>query len=179
MKRGQRGSGCSFINAIVIIEASKGNSEPAWLATSSARPWAGTWRIALRLDPPPDRVQELEQREDGLGELLVESPLVLVVLAAETPDHHIDGVAQLTRQPGRRALRRGDRIETGLDPDPDVAQEVGQRLGARPAPSRPSVATLIARSRPASPASAPGCRPRPSRLPPALAAKSRTAASAS
>ena len=31
--------------AIVIIAASKGNSEPAWLATSSARPCAGTFRI--------------------------------------------------------------------------------------------------------------------------------------
>ena len=27
-----------------IIEASKGNSEPAWLETSSALPCEGTWR---------------------------------------------------------------------------------------------------------------------------------------
>ena len=45
MNRGQRGSGCSFMIAIVIIAASNGNSEPAWLATSSARPWAGTLRV--------------------------------------------------------------------------------------------------------------------------------------
>jgi len=44
MKRGQRGSGCSFIRAMVIIDASNGKIEPAWLATSSARPWAGTLR---------------------------------------------------------------------------------------------------------------------------------------
>ena len=44
MKRGQRGSGCSFMIAIVSIVASNGNSEPAWLATISPRPWAGTLR---------------------------------------------------------------------------------------------------------------------------------------
>ena len=44
MNRGQRGNGCSFITAIVIIAASNGNSDPAWLATSRARPWAGTLR---------------------------------------------------------------------------------------------------------------------------------------
>ena len=47
MKRGHRGSGCSFMIAIVIIVASKGNSEPAWLETSSARPWAGTFRTPV------------------------------------------------------------------------------------------------------------------------------------
>ena len=43
MKRGHRGSGWRFMIAIVIIVASKGKREPAWLATSSARPWAGTF----------------------------------------------------------------------------------------------------------------------------------------
>ena len=42
MNRGQRGSGCSRITAMVIIDASNGNSEPAWFATSSPRPCAGT-----------------------------------------------------------------------------------------------------------------------------------------
>ena len=42
MNRGQRGSGCSFMIAPVIIEASNGNSDPAWLETSIARPCAGT-----------------------------------------------------------------------------------------------------------------------------------------
>ena len=42
MNRGQRGSGCSFMIAPVIIDASNGNSGPAWLETSIARPWAGT-----------------------------------------------------------------------------------------------------------------------------------------
>ena len=43
MNRAQRGSGCSFMIAPRIIEASKGKSEPAWFETSSARPWAGTF----------------------------------------------------------------------------------------------------------------------------------------
>ena len=42
MNRGQRGSGWRFMIAPVIIDASKGNSEPAWLETSMARPWEGT-----------------------------------------------------------------------------------------------------------------------------------------
>ena len=44
MNRGHRGSGWSFMIATVIIVASNGNSEPAWFATNSARPWAGTLR---------------------------------------------------------------------------------------------------------------------------------------
>ena len=43
MKRGHRGSGWRFMIAVVIIVASNGNSDPAWLATSRARPWAGTF----------------------------------------------------------------------------------------------------------------------------------------
>ena len=43
MNRGQRGSGCSFMIAIVSIVASNGNSDPAWFATIRARPCAGTF----------------------------------------------------------------------------------------------------------------------------------------
>ena len=82
-KRAQRGSGCSFMIAPRIIEASKGNSEPAWLETSSALPCDGHVAHAVGLHPPPDVVEELEQRIDRLGELLVEAPLVLVVVAAQ------------------------------------------------------------------------------------------------
>ena len=86
MKRGHRGSGCRFMIAIVIIVASNGNSEPAWLETSSAAPVGGDVHDPLGLDPPPDLVEELEQREDRLGELLVEAPLVLVVVALQPAD---------------------------------------------------------------------------------------------
>ena len=82
MKRGQRGSGCCFMIAPVIIEASKGKSAPAWLETSIAAAVGGDVLDPGRLDPPPAVVEELEERVGGLGELLVEAPLVLVVLAA-------------------------------------------------------------------------------------------------
>ena len=43
LNRGHRGSGCSFISAIVSIVASKGNSDPAWFETTRARPCDGTF----------------------------------------------------------------------------------------------------------------------------------------
>ena len=94
----QRGSGCSFMIAPRIIEASKGNSEPAWLETSSALPCDGHVADAVGLDPPPDVVEELEERIDRLGELLVEAPLVLVVVAAQPLRQTLDRVAKRPRQ---------------------------------------------------------------------------------
>jgi hypothetical protein len=48
------------------------------------------------LHPPPDVVEKLEDRVDGLRELLVEPPLVLGVLTPEAPgdclDHLPDGI---------------------------------------------------------------------------------------
>ena len=42
MKRGHRGSGCSFMIAVETIVPSQGNRAPEWLETNIARPWAGT-----------------------------------------------------------------------------------------------------------------------------------------
>ena len=60
--RAQRGSGCSFMNAPRIIEASKGNSEPAWLETSRALPCEGTWRT-----PTPSTLHHLSERNSNMG----------------------------------------------------------------------------------------------------------------
>ena len=104
---------------------------------------------ALRLDPPPDSVEEVEDREHRLGELLVEAPLVLVVLAPQAAGDRLERVAQLGRQRSGGALSRRQRVEAGLDPAAQGAEELGDRLGRdrvrarrlahRPAPvSRPA-----------------------------------------
>ena len=163
--------------APVIIVASKGNSEPAWLATSSARPCDGHVVDALGLDPPPDVVEELEEREDRLGELLVEAPLVLVVLALQA--RTIASIASRSRARQRlgRLLGGGQRVEARLDPAAELAQEVGDRLGRRASAAMPRAHRPIpvearrrARRR---------CSAGPTRRPSVLAAKSRTAPTAS
>ena len=49
------------------------------------------------LDAPPGLVEEREERLDQLGEALVESPLVLGVLAVEPVDDAGYGLARVTR----------------------------------------------------------------------------------
>ena len=79
---------------------------------------------AGRLDPPPVVVEELEERVGGLGELLVEAPLVLVVVAAHPPRHPLDRVAQGLRQLAGGGLDRGQRV------DPAVDRRRGRRAGS-------------------------------------------------
>ena len=157
MNRGHRGSGCSRITAIVIIEASKGKSEPAWFATMRPRPWAGTFLTPVDVHPPPHLVEEPEQREHRLGEVLVESPLVLRVLAAQAPQDGLDGLAD---DLGKRAdgIARGrHRIDSRLDARADLAEEAGERLGVlagEPTLGRPSSSLIVQ-----TPLGAPGQRP--------------------
>ena len=133
MNRGQRGSGCSFMIAPRIIEASKGKSEPEWLETRSARPWEGTLLHPVGVDPPPEVVEELEPGIDGLRELLVESPLVLVVArprdAGEAASTASRGAPSAARPPParRRSSGRG-RPRSRAHP----AQEVGDPAAAWP-----------------------------------------------
>ena len=75
----------------------------------------GTVADPAGLDPPPEVVEELEQREDRLRELLVEAPLVLVVLAPQPHHDRLHGVAKASRQRLGRGLGRGQGVEPGLD----------------------------------------------------------------
>ena len=81
----------------------------------------------LGLDPPPDVVEELEGRVDHLGELLVEAPLVLAVLAPKPLCDPFDHLAQRARQLRRTrpARRSSGRVRPRLRPA--SAQEVGDR----------------------------------------------------
>ncbi len=89
---------------------------------------SGNVSHTVDFDPPPDVVKKLKQREDGFGELLVEPPLVLVVLAAKAIEHGIERRAEAARQGSGCMLGRGHRVEAGLDAAPQHAQEVGDRL---------------------------------------------------
>ena len=135
MNRGQRGSGCSFMIAIVIIVASNGNSDagvvgdeqrPAVRRDVARRPSASTRHQTL--------VEELEEREDRLGELLVEAPLVLVVLAP---------------QPAARSARARRAAGSGSDAGGPLGG--GERVEARPRPRRAALrrksATRLGRER--------------------------------
>ena len=133
----------------------------------------------LRLHPPPGVVEELEQGVDRLGELLVEAPLVLVVLAAQPLRQALDRVAQGLGKVESGTLSRAPGIEAVLDPESHAAKEVRKGLGVRrPRSVRlwlgahlPTLASL--------PTSSPGWSEGPTRRPRLLAAKSRTAATAS
>ena len=128
--------------AIVIIVASKGTaSRRGW---RPAAPGRGPGRCEpLGLDPPPDLVEELEQREDRLGELLVEAPLVLVVVALEPADERLERVAQPAAAASPPpAAAAAQRVEARLDAAADA------RAGSRRSPPGAS-ARRRARSRPA------------------------------
>ena len=92
---------------------------PAWLATSSARPCAGHVAHAGRLRPATSgRTGSSKSGKDRLGELLVEAPLVLAVVAGE-PAH--GGVEP------RRARR-------AAAPAAAARERLGQLAGRRRAP---------------------------------------------
>src|SRR6185436_3445775 len=133
----------------------------------------------LGLHPPPGVVEELEQRVHRLCELLVESPLVLVVLAAQSLRQTFDRVAQRLGKVEGGPLSRAPGVEAILDPKSHPPKEVREDLGVgRPQSVRlrlgahpPTLASLPTRS--------PGWSDGPTRRPRLLAAKSRTAATAS
>ena len=124
-----------------IIVASKGKSEPEWLETISARPCDGDVADPVGLDPPPDVVEELEDRIGGLGELLVEAPLVLVVLAGEA---------------GGRSARRPRAAASGAPPAARSAALSGSSPSSSPERSRrrkSAVAAAVGAARERSPRS--------------------------
>jgi hypothetical protein len=80
-------------------------------------------RDPLGMHPPPAVVQELEQWQRGVGELLVEAPVVLLVVAAEPAHDGLEAVAGLARQRQRGAGHRPRRPRPALEPAPHGAQE--------------------------------------------------------
>jgi hypothetical protein len=132
------------------------------------------------LDPPPDVVEELERRERRLGELLVESPGVLGVLAAQPAGDQRQRVADPIRQRPGGALGGLERVETVLDPEPQAAEEVRDRLRlCRVDPGRGVHLPLPGTRDPRRSAIAPGWIEGPIRRPVSFAAKSRIAEAAS
>src|SRR5262249_23299648 len=118
--------------------------------------------------------QTLGERIDGLGESLVEAPLVLGVLAAEAVDERLGRLPQPPRECGTGPLRGAGRGEAVLDPDPDPPQAVGERLGRGEVDRRAHRAIPTAR-----PARVPGSSLGPTRRPSVRRANSRSAPSAS
>ena len=110
----------------------------------------------LGLDPPPDLVEELEQREDGLGELLVEAPLVLVVLALQAPRDRLDRVrSRAGSEPAACwAAASGSRPDSTPPRTPRRNSAIAS--GGLRVPQR--AAALIGLAPVSRSASAPGCR---------------------
>ena len=109
---------------------------PAWLEASSARPWAGTRWAPSTLHPPPAVVEEAEERLDQVGELLVEAPLVVLVLALEAAQHALERVARVARQRRGAARERVGQLEPRVEPLAQAAHE-GQRGEGSVTPRHP------------------------------------------
>ena len=61
-------------------------------------PVAGHVGGAHGLHPPPAVVEEVEEGQHQVGELLVEAPLVLAVVAVQAAGRPLDGAARVGRQ---------------------------------------------------------------------------------
>ena len=117
---------------------------PAWLEASSARPWAGHAVGALDLDPPPAVVEEAEEGLDQVGEVLVEAPLVVLVVALEPAQHALERVARLARQRGGAAGERLGQLEPRVEPLAQAAHEGQPRPGrVMPRPPSPRRASTV------------------------------------
>src|SRR5215208_4104401 len=67
------------------------------------------------LDPPPAVVEEAEERLHQVGEVLVEAPLVVLVLALEAPQYPLQRVACVARQGRRAAAERLWQLQPGVE----------------------------------------------------------------
>ena len=83
---------------------------------------------ALDLHPPPRLVQEREEGLDQLGELLVEAPLVLGVVAVEAVDDPVQRLARVAREGGGAARDGLRQLQAGVQPGAQAAHE-GDRGG--------------------------------------------------
>ena len=99
---------------------------------------------ALGLHSPPVVEHELEQGQGGLGELLIETPVVFVVAAAEPPHDRVQAVAGVARQRQRGAAERRHHAVAGVEAGAQRAQEADdrrERLGPRSIRRAPTPAT--------------------------------------
>lgn len=78
---------------------------------------------ALDLHPPPGLVQEGEERLDQLGEVLVEAPLVLRVVAVQAVEDALDGLARIAREGAGAPRERLGQLEARVEAGPQAAHE--------------------------------------------------------
>ena len=78
---------------------------------------------ALDLHPPPRLVQEREERLDQLGEVLVEAPLVLRVVAVHPVEDPLHGLTRVARERRRAPGDRLRQLEPGIEPGPKPPHE--------------------------------------------------------
>ena len=146
MNRAHRGSGCSFMIAAEDHRGVEREERPGVIGHEQRAAVGGDVANAGGLDPPPDLVEELEQRVDGLGEVLVEAPLVLAVLALEPPADRLERVAAAAREAPRPRPRR--RSADPSRPRPPAAGGAGSR---RSPPARRRSSTERSRAAPREP----------------------------
>ena len=91
---------------------------------------------------PPAVVEEVEHRLDQVGELLVEAPLVLLVVAVEPPQRRGHAVAALARQPGGAARQRLGQLDAGVEPLAQAAHEAERGAGAGGRVARPAAPSV-------------------------------------
>jgi hypothetical protein len=77
--------------------------------------------------PPPRLVEEGEERLDQLGEVLVEAPLVLGVVAVEPVEDALDSLARVARERRGAAGERLGQLEPGVESSAQAAHERDRR----------------------------------------------------
>jgi hypothetical protein len=88
---------------------------------------------ALDLHAPPRLVQESEEGLDQLGELLVEAPLVLGVVAVQATDDPAQRLARVARERRGAAGDRVGQLHAGVQPVAQPAHEGDRRRGVHAA----------------------------------------------
>ncbi len=84
---------------------------------------------ALGLHAPPAVVEKAEERLDEVGELLVEAPLVLRVVALHPLQQPLDRRSGVARERGRAARDRLGQVEAGFQALAQATHEGERGLG--------------------------------------------------